>query len=660
MTESQRHIGAEMSALAFSHCNANGSARQFTPPSLPPRVPGAPQGKMVVTVDYVHWNPAFKKRHAHLQGPGAGSCCARLLWWGEEGRGTLFRPGVCSSEEEFYSKTSASQALSAHTGAPASSFNQVEFPVNCSAANFVEYLQDMKAVSLDVFDSTGRPLLGSATVATLPFVSGSHTIDDNPPVISKDNVVIGKLHIAISVRFINTSAPIPISPSNSHPNRAPLSTDMEIPSYSSQQQQQGASSSHASDRDPLAANGDGDGDRGLSVNAHVSSLLERGRRLREEMQRDLLLSSGPPLSVRPAAAIAPASTGAAAAALTAQGGHARGLGPGNGAKSVPALPRRADLPKSVDFGSGAPTSPMRAGGDSGGSADPAEAFLRVIGREDITDREAHSLLDQMLCAQEAEVPSKPHARSRTMGTDLSKRAVEVTAGTAAPKTGVSATSLRSHSHTAKPSADAAARPSYVASLAPNPRTASASNTKTPGKAGTAAPSVVRVGPVRGRLPPKLVAVHAASPLVPRNPHLRSLHRTAAAASTASAPASAPNGRPSAAALSPRSVSVAAAPPAVGSTASLASPRRGLGLGLGSGGHAEATFYLYIRKAQLPAVKSIAAGRRPNVFVSFQMFPEFAREKTGTSWANYSPNFRFSYRACKAVSSTFLDVSSTLD
>jgi len=180
--------------------------KNFVPPTLPPKVSGAIKGEVVVAVDSALWNANSAAARATKPLP---SPCIRLLWWGEAGRGTLFRPHPCADDHEFAIRSANSAAATMGTTAVAvrqdieplagdAGFNRVAFPVCCSRPHFLAYLQDMKTISFDVFDSTERIALGTASLPTAALIDGAGRTDEFLSIVNDESVVIGRLHVSIS------------------------------------------------------------------------------------------------------------------------------------------------------------------------------------------------------------------------------------------------------------------------------------------------------------------------------------------------------------------------------------------------------------------------------------------------------------------------------
>ncbi len=91
---------------------------------LPPAVHGLQQGVVVVTVAHVAWaGPASP--------PPPPPAVARLAWWGDRGAPVAF-------------------PLPAGSGGVSAT---AIFPVHCAAAQFTQYLADMRSLVLDVTDA---------------------------------------------------------------------------------------------------------------------------------------------------------------------------------------------------------------------------------------------------------------------------------------------------------------------------------------------------------------------------------------------------------------------------------------------------------------------------------------------------------------------------
>jgi hypothetical protein len=120
--------------------------------SLPPNVEGIVQAKLIVTIDHIAWHtpddsyaPFTASHDSEIVSHNMdnlcryepnplefGICCVRVVWYGEEGRGTLFRPATGGAMVDIPNNT-------------------VAFPVRCGYKHLGMYLNDMGNLVLDVF-----------------------------------------------------------------------------------------------------------------------------------------------------------------------------------------------------------------------------------------------------------------------------------------------------------------------------------------------------------------------------------------------------------------------------------------------------------------------------------------------------------------------------
>lgn len=116
---------------------------------------GSVRGEVVITIDNVQWydSSVVQCSRQPAQPLYIGITVARICWWGETGRGTLFRPAVCKGDEhannneDIHTRTGLSiddQQLNIQ-------HNTVCFPVHASAPQFGRYLRDARHLILELY-----------------------------------------------------------------------------------------------------------------------------------------------------------------------------------------------------------------------------------------------------------------------------------------------------------------------------------------------------------------------------------------------------------------------------------------------------------------------------------------------------------------------------
>lgn len=104
--------------------------------SLPPMVAGAVMGEMELSVPFLHPKPGVLCPTRYLRDRQREPLFAvRMLWWGDDGPGTVLKPGVLSGRDKRGERARQEALLSKATCAL--------FPVRCGLDGLTAYLKDM-------------------------------------------------------------------------------------------------------------------------------------------------------------------------------------------------------------------------------------------------------------------------------------------------------------------------------------------------------------------------------------------------------------------------------------------------------------------------------------------------------------------------------------
>ena len=106
------------------------------PLSLPPLVEGSSLATLTLTCDQIVWHTPDDAFGPHPL--DFGFACVRVVWFGEDGCGTLFKPSLEGTPRD------TSQDFP-------DSNNTVAYPVKCSIKHLAMYLKDMGNAVFDVF-----------------------------------------------------------------------------------------------------------------------------------------------------------------------------------------------------------------------------------------------------------------------------------------------------------------------------------------------------------------------------------------------------------------------------------------------------------------------------------------------------------------------------
>lgn len=103
--------------------------------SLPPMVTGALAGEMELSVPYLYPKPGVLRPTRYFRGRQSEPLFAvRIQWWGDDGPGTVLKPGLLDGRDEKGER--AQRAV-------LSNATCVLFPVRCGLDGLVAYLKDM-------------------------------------------------------------------------------------------------------------------------------------------------------------------------------------------------------------------------------------------------------------------------------------------------------------------------------------------------------------------------------------------------------------------------------------------------------------------------------------------------------------------------------------
>ncbi|KAK7097644.1 C2 domain-containing protein 3-like [Littorina saxatilis] len=145
---------------------------------LPPKVDGQIRCFCKVCINQVLWSKASPPTTIVL-----------VKWWGEDGKGTVFRP------------------LDVKKGNKSSARTTGQYPVRSGPRQFAAYLQDMGSLSLAVFTSeTAAEPVGHAHVTQIGLLSNNRPINGFFPILSPQDQKIGELQVSLMLEPVDAPA----------------------------------------------------------------------------------------------------------------------------------------------------------------------------------------------------------------------------------------------------------------------------------------------------------------------------------------------------------------------------------------------------------------------------------------------------------------------
>ncbi|ESO11944.1 hypothetical protein HELRODRAFT_158307 [Helobdella robusta] len=145
--------------------------------SLPPKIEGQVRRYIKVEIPFLSWVPPTPAQDALV----------KVLWWGEEGGGTVFRPGRSRKQRK-----------------DASEMTCALYQVRSGPKQFLEYLKDMKVLCLQVIQATNNNAIGQAFIQRLHQLSPGKPIKGLYPVITSSNTKVADIQINISMEPLNS------------------------------------------------------------------------------------------------------------------------------------------------------------------------------------------------------------------------------------------------------------------------------------------------------------------------------------------------------------------------------------------------------------------------------------------------------------------------
>lgn len=271
--------------------------------SLPPLVRGVLIGHVRVFLEKILWEYSI--------GPPAPKLCAKLKWWGEQTVGTLFRvpvEGVPSTKP-------------AHNDCTTLAY----YPVRSGVPQLKAYLKDMGPLQLQI--GLGRMtedsmVIGQSTIPELSVLTPSNPVEGSYSIINSDGIHLGRLQICFHLDLAESQPAVGKRP-RTRDTHAPVPSSAEFvvgpgtKSYDSPREQAGSGMEQdriASSRErfttisegaqvksavhvptsetkagvPASAVSEPLGDSRSQQIEVISSLIERGRKLRDAMVQSLL------------------------------------------------------------------------------------------------------------------------------------------------------------------------------------------------------------------------------------------------------------------------------------------------------------------------------------------------------------------------------------
>ncbi|CAM9342575.1 unnamed protein product [Scytosiphon promiscuus] len=117
--------------------------------SLPPMVAGGLAGEMELSVPYLYPKPGELAPTRYLRDSRTEPVfIVRMRWWGDNGPGTVFKPGLLRGRDRDGERARRAKMSKATCAL---------FPVRCALDGLLTYLSDMGSISLDILVHEGGP-----------------------------------------------------------------------------------------------------------------------------------------------------------------------------------------------------------------------------------------------------------------------------------------------------------------------------------------------------------------------------------------------------------------------------------------------------------------------------------------------------------------------